>query len=617
MKLLPKIEWAFLFLLGLVSGVPRFWGLGFSQFYGDETKTLYLDKTIPALTFFFTQRKAPLQFLATWFVEKVSGGYSELYMRLPFAVAGFVSVFVLYFLVKKWFGPKIAAFSSILFSLNGLYIAFSRTAQYQSLYVLLGLLGLLLLTHAFEVLFTRNDLKGACKFLFLSSVSLGLASLAHYDAIFFIFPALVFFLQKTYGLKQSKLLLLCTFLLPLTLIACSFYIPYFKNGFFEDNTVGYLERRIEGQAYLPNNSLYTLKVYNPFYWALLPLIFALFSFAGGFSKNKMTAFAWFALPFIVFELIFLNPGTHIHNYVLPLIILAAVGFDNFCSVFRSSAISLFVQLGVFVLFGVAFALQTYIYVPIFNSAYPWKRLPAPLSYFMLPAVDKQYHLYLYGFPYDRQWSEVAAFMNTQKGAHGFYTNDNTVVAKYYLKTLLELLGLLEESNSAKYSIEAKIDPLQIHNELQKLGVFVNHNLISEADVRALVQDQRVPEIWDVIDAIAKKQPAKILSLVQSYLNSELASDEKSKIILLNASLADQLRSLLFYKSSSASGMGESDILKVTGWKSGRLFIVKRNSQAFSELQLVDLLKKLEALDFELKTSSVPPRVMVDLILSQI
>lgn len=186
-----------------------------------------------------------------------------------------------------------------------------------------------------------------------------------------------------------------------------------------------------------------------------------------------------------------------------------------------------------------------------------------------------------------------------------------------IKTLLELLGLLEESNSAKYSTEAKIDPLQIHNELQKLEVFANNNPISEADVRALVQDQRVPEIWDVIDAIAKKQPAKILSLVQSYLNSELASDEKSKIILLNASLADQLRSLLFYKSSSASGMGESDILKVTGWKSGRLFIVKRNSQAFSELQLVDLLKKLEALDFELKTSSVPPRVMVDLILSQI
>lgn len=186
-----------------------------------------------------------------------------------------------------------------------------------------------------------------------------------------------------------------------------------------------------------------------------------------------------------------------------------------------------------------------------------------------------------------------------------------------IRTLLDLLGLIEENNSVKYRSETKADPFQIHNELQKLDIFTNHTEIKEGDVKALVLDQRVPEIWDVIDAIAKKQPVKIMSLVQGYLNSELTSDEKSKIILLNASLADQLRSMLFYKTASQSGMGEAEILKATGWKSGRLFIVKKNSQAFSETQLLDLLKKLEALDIELKTSSVPPKVMVDLILAQI
>src|SRR5689334_61102 len=123
-----KERFLILFLL-IISAVPRFWGLGASHFYGDETKTLYLDKTIPAITYFLDQRKGPMQFFVTWVVEKLSGGFSELWMRLPFAIAGLLSVLVFYLLVKKLFDYKVAFVASLLYSFSGFSITFSRTVQ--------------------------------------------------------------------------------------------------------------------------------------------------------------------------------------------------------------------------------------------------------------------------------------------------------------------------------------------------------------------------------------------------------------------------------------------------------------------------------------------------------
>ena len=71
------------------------------------------------------------------------------------------------------------------------------------------------------------------------------------------------------------------------------------------------------------------------------------------------------------------------------------------------------------------------------------------------------------------------------------------------------------------------------------------------------------------------------------------------------------------KSAQSIGMPDDIILEKTEWKSGRLFVMKKLSAPFQEKALVSLLTKLEALDVELKSSSVPPKVLVDLIVSQI
>ncbi|MCL5009174.1 MAG: hypothetical protein M1400_02420, partial [Patescibacteria group bacterium] len=58
-------------------------------------------------------------------------------------------------------------------------------------------------------------------------------------------------------------------------------------------------------------------------------------------------------------------------------------------------------------------------------------------------------------------------------------------------------------------------------------------------------------------------------------------------------------------------------LEITGWKPGRLFVVKKIASRFAAPKVWQTLFKLEALDTELKTSSTPPRVLLDLILSQL
>ena len=263
-----------IFFLIVVTIFLRFDNLGYSHFYGDETKTFYLDKTKTALEFFLDQRKGPVQFIVSWIVEKLTGGYYELYQRLPFALASSLSVLVFYFLLKKLFSDnpekdKIAILSTFLFSINGFFIAFGRTVQYQSFLILFGLTAILLFLY---------------KRTILSGIFIGLSFLSHYDAIFFLFP-IVYLAAQSYkkDLKNHLYLLLATIL-----IAAPFYILYLTSGKFQINTADYLTNRISGKNLLPNNSLLTTQVYNPSFLYLVLLSFSSFTFIKIFKsiQNK-------------------------------------------------------------------------------------------------------------------------------------------------------------------------------------------------------------------------------------------------------------------------------------------------------------------------------------------
>ena len=158
---------------------------------------------------------------------------------------------------------------------------------------------------------------------------------------------------------------------------------------------------------------------------------------------------------------------------------------------------------------------------------------------------------------------------------------------------------------------------QVDGELRKLLAYARGREITAQDVQQLVSQTVEPEVLDIVNAIADKSTERTFNLVQEFLTGDPGADEKAKIIHLNALLAEQFRSVAIVQDFSSGQASDAEILQKTSWKSGRLFMVKKVATRFRPDKVLELLGKLEALDSELKTSSTPPKVLLDLILAQL
>ncbi len=152
------------------------------------------------------------------------------------------------------------------------------------------------------------------------------------------------------------------------------------------------------------------------------------------------------------------------------------------------------------------------------------------------------------------------------------------------------------------------------NELLKLKYYANGEIITPTMVEELVNPIVAINIFDLLDAVGSQQKSRALQLVDDFFN-RTDGDEKAKAIQLTALLADQLRNILLVIDATAQNMPEAEILKQTGWKSGRLFVMKKLSRHFTPLKLRQTLTKLESLDMEVKSSTMPSQVILDLIIA--
>lgn len=418
-----------LFTVFILSVFLRFWGLGYSEFYGDETKTFYLDKTTPAHEFFLNQRKGPVQFAVVWFMEKVVGGYDEFYTRIPFALAGILAVPMLFFIVQKIAGNKAALIATTLFGLNGFYIAFSRTVQYQSFMILFGFLAIY-----FALLYQETANKTRLHYAMLSALFLALSYLSHYDAVFFDVVISFILIKIIYDRKDEFWAavkeVVIYFIIPTTIIAALFYVPYVLRGYYQGNTLNYMSRRLSGLEYGKNASWYTFWVYNPHsIWAFLS-VFIIPYLLKRAEWGRNLLFFWFLVPFIAFQFIFSNPGTHIHNYFIPLIVIVSVGIADFMEMIEDKKQKQYLYAFLLYIFGLLLVVDLFVFVPAVNKGYPWKdssRLNTHVS-----KINKDFHLFLYGFPYKRGWAEIANYVY-ENGIREIYTNDNDTIAKYYVR----------------------------------------------------------------------------------------------------------------------------------------------------------------------------------------
>ena len=158
---------------------------------------------------------------------------------------------------------------------------------------------------------------------------------------------------------------------------------------------------------------------------------------------------------------------------------------------------------------------------------------------------------------------------------------------------------------------------QVKNEIDKLVFFAAGREISEGDVNLLVSENSEVNSFEIANAIGGGSKNLALGLVDRFLLQQAVADEKISVMQLNALLAEQFRNVSIMQDFLRRRVPESEILEKTAWKPGRLFVMKKIACQFTAEKVSALLSKLYALDEELKTSSTPPKVLLNLILVQL
>lgn len=417
----------------LVSGaILRLWNLGYSDYQGDEIKAMYRPDPGQGLwSFLLDQRKGPVQFVTTYLVHFFDSDYSSaLLVRLPFALAGVISLWFFYRFVAMHFDDRVALVATGLYATNGMIVALTRLAQYQAMMMLFTAMGLYFLSKAlFE---ERWKWWG----LVLGGAFWGVGVLAHFDGML-ILP-FVLYIALQYFLKYKTIWPVILSGVVFSVVVLSFYIPY--GLALSHSTVNYWSSRFEGDPTERQSSLYLFKTYNPLYTLQIYVVLAavgLLCLALAFWKRRdllrnTFLLLWLAGVVIFFEVVMSEPGTHILNYQIPLTILMGFGvsavLDRLGGV---NALKVVGSLGVATVFAFLVAQSYAVYVD-HTREYPYQS-----ERFLgqeLPHVNPNagYELRIFGFPYNRGWEDVMAYVQKDPKRHLYATNDKDTIAVFYM-----------------------------------------------------------------------------------------------------------------------------------------------------------------------------------------
>ena len=438
----------------LITAYTRFFDLGYSDYIGDEHKAFFKiedDKTV--WEFFMSRRKGPMQFFVSHIPYLVTGDFrDELAQRIPFAVISVASVLVFYILIKRLTkNIPVALISTFLFTVNGFIVGFGRIAQYQNLNLLFSFLSLY-----FYTFLTEDDCRKITTSSLLGTFFWCLSFLSHWDAIFILPVVLVLFVKFLKNKKQDKkfkMILIAKNILLGSLILLPFLVPFIFNQLTNQENSEYFQRRIEMWNF--NGLLYKqlIELYNPLitFWLLLT-----FGLLGMFLYKKSYIFSiWFFYGYLLFEIFARKPGTHIYNFVIPLIVLCAMSIQTIYQVVPKLLKVLWG--GLVVLIFTFLLYQTWFIFIDHKVEYPWGQKvlfdfkDLEDKYYDWQKTDPKYRTYhkiitpkytlsdklpLFGFPHRRYWDQINEFVAEQSLGHGqpykYITNEDKTISEWYM-----------------------------------------------------------------------------------------------------------------------------------------------------------------------------------------
>jgi predicted membrane-bound mannosyltransferase len=411
--------------------VLRLWNLGYSDFQGDEIKALYRPDPGEGLwDFLLGQRKGPVQFVTTYLVHFIDPHYAnELLVRLPFAIAGVLSLWFFYRFVEMHFDHRVAVIATGLYATNGMIVALSRLAQYQAMMMLFTALGLYFLSKA--LFDERFKIWG----LLLGAAFWALGVLAHFDGML-ILP-FVLYIVLQYFLKYRKFRPVFWAGVLFSAIIMSFYGPY--GIALSHSTVNYWEDRFVGDPDKLQSSTYLFETYNPMYTYQLYIVLTVIAavcMACAFWKRRdllrnTFLLLWLLGVVIFFEVVMSEPGTHILNYQIPLTIFMAFGVSTMLGLLKPKALKAVGVTIVAAIFAFLVA-QSYVVYVDHTREYPYQA--EKFLGHELPKVDPDdgYELRIFGFPYNRGWGQIGEYVRADRTKRIYATNDKDSIAVFYM-----------------------------------------------------------------------------------------------------------------------------------------------------------------------------------------
>lgn len=479
-------------LILFIAGFFRFYNLGYSNFQGDEIKAQsFLLNEQNFYEYLLTNTKGPGQYLVTKliYLTNLNTFFDiEFLLRLPFALASFITVVLIYFVVKNTWNKKTAVLTTLLVSLSGLLLAFGRLVQYQAFIMLFGVIAVLTIIKYLQ----KENSKGNI-WLLISGISSAIGLLFHYDALSYIVPISLFLI-----FKLNRKFKIFYYLLPITSTGL-FFIPYVLNENF-GYTFYYLYRNRTFSYFSYDSIFYSLKllrIYHPlefiiliatgsivwlfrkskdFGWTYLLITISvislitvryfhetprrLFIYPSTFllgilmlknlwdhkaktTKSILLIETWALFTFMVYGLFINKPLTHIYNFLLPLIIIAAVELSKLPKKL------LLIVLTIVTIGTISFNYQAYIENKI---EYPWQNESYIYGQMYTPIPNGEKVHGIFGFPYSRNLNNLYLDLNYYSKIHNtknIISNEKIDRIKFYLS------GYNGSDSSPYFYIEVK------------------------------------------------------------------------------------------------------------------------------------------------------------------
>lgn len=289
-----KLDYILLGVILVVAALLRLWKLGQVPFMHDEFSALFrlrFDNFHDLIQYGVSENDshpAGVQVFLYYWTKIV--GWNEFWVKLPFALMGIGSVYLIYLIGKQWFNRKVGLLASAFFAVSQLTVFYSQLARPYAA----GLFFVLLMTYFWnKILFdTKKPSVGTCIGF---AVATWLAALAHNFSTAqagLIFITGLFFLKKerrkAYWLSGVGALLLYAPHLPV------FYQQTFVNG----GIGGWLAR--PDSTFLVDFLQYTMN-YAPLFIFAVGFVIILPFILGKQEKRKRpirwAAVAWFVIVF--------------------------------------------------------------------------------------------------------------------------------------------------------------------------------------------------------------------------------------------------------------------------------------------------------------------------------